>query len=278
MATSRHTIIRDPFLPLHVQFREHLLQLIESGELAVGERLATERQLAADWGVSLAPVRQAMLDLVKDGYLYRVRGRGTFVSGGKVEQKIALLGSFGDSLRAVGLEPDVRVVRLELSDPPAAVARALELPAGKHVLLERLALVEGEPVAALAAWLPAPRFAALLDMNLDGVSLYALLRREWRVEVARATAEIEVVRCNSRQAQLLRIGRSAPALRVAGVTFDGGGVAIEYSDVLYRADRFRFTLESVRGRADAQGAGRGREASNEETHLVSSGSSAPGVR
>lgn len=242
-------VVRDSSLPLHVQFREHLLELIENGQLAVGAQLATERQLARDWGVSLAPVRQAMLDLVKDGYLYRVRGRGTFVSGGKVEQKIALLGSFSDSLRAAGLEPDVRVVRLELAHPPTGVGRALDLRGGKHVLIERLALVDGEPVAALTAWLPAPRFAALVGMNLDGISLYALLRREWRIEVVRATAEIEVVRCNSRQAQLLGVGRSAPALRVVGITFDGDGEAIEYSDVLYRADRFRFTLESVREQA-----------------------------
>lgn len=246
MTSAQRTIARDPSLPLHVQFREHLLELIENGQLAVGEQLATEKQLATDWGVSLAPVRQAMLDLVKDGYLYRVRGRGTFVSGGKVEQKIALLDSFSESLRAAGLEPDVRVVGLELAVPPPGAARSLQLRGGKHVLLERLALVEGEPVAALTAWLPAPRFAALVDMALDGVSLYALLRREWRIEVVRATAEIEVVRCSSRQAQLLGVGRSAPALRVVGVTFDGDGEAIEYSDVLYRADRFRFTLESVR--------------------------------
>jgi GntR family transcriptional regulator len=163
-----------------------------------------------------------------------------------VEQKIALLDSFSDSLRAAGIEPDVRVLRLELASVPSAVRRALEVPLGKHVVLERLALVEDEPVAALTAWLPAPRFSALVEMSLDRVSLYALLRREWLVEVARATAEIEVVRCNSRQAQLLGVGRSSPALRVLGVTFDQTGAAIEYSDVLYRADRFRFTLESFR--------------------------------
>lgn len=246
MATGRGMIVRDPSVPLHVQFREHLLELIESGEVAVGEQLAAERQLAAEWGVSLAPVRQAMLDLVKDGYLYRVRGRGTFVSGGRVERKIALLDSFSDSLRAAGLELDVRVVRLELAVPPSEVRRSLGLRTGKHVLLERLARIEGEPVAALTAWLPAPRFAPLVDMSLDGVSLYALLKSEWQVEVARATSEIEVTRCNARQAQLLAIGRSAPALRVLGVTFDRSGAAIEHSDVLYRADRFRFTLESIR--------------------------------
>ena len=238
-------IVLDPSVPLHVQFREYLLDLIERGELEAGEQLATERQFAAEWGISLAPVRQAMLDLVRDGYLYRVRGRGTFVSGGKLEQKITLLDGFSDSLRAAGLEADVRVLRLELAVPPSEVRRTPEFRTGEHVLLERVALIDDEPVAALTAWLPAPRFTDLLEANLEGASLYALLRRDWRVDVARATNRIEVARCDSRQAKLLGVERGAPALRVAGVTFDRRGAAIEYSDVLYRADRFRFTLESV---------------------------------
>jgi GntR family transcriptional regulator len=240
-------ITRDSALPLHVQFRDHLLGQIERGELRPGEQLVTERELAAEWGVSLAPVRQAMLDLVKEGYLHRVRGRGTFVSGAtKVEQKIALLDSFSESMRAQGLEPDLRILRLELAPAPAGIRRDLKVRATRQILLERLALVENDPVAVLTSWLPAPRFAGLTNEALDGGSLYGLLGRKWGVAVTRATSVIDVVRCNADQAQLLGVERAAPALRVVGVTFDQDDKPIEHSDVLYRADRFRFALESMR--------------------------------
>jgi GntR family transcriptional regulator len=244
-------ITRDLALPLHVQFRDLLLGQIERGELRPGEQLVTERELAAHWGVSLAPVRQAMLDLVKEGYLYRVRGRGTFVSPvTKVEQKIALLDSFSESMRAQGLEPDLRILRFQLAAAPAGIRRQLNVGSARQVFLERLALIDAEPVAFLTSWLPAARFPGIVDEDLDGGSLYALLREKWDVGVTRASSVIEVVRCNAEQAEALGVERATPGLRVVGVTFDQEDEPIEHSDVLYRADRFRFALESVRRGAE----------------------------
>src|SRR5689334_22240186 len=65
--------------PLHAQIRRLLLAMIERGELKPGKPLPTERDLAQRHRVSLAPVRQAILDLAREGVLYRVRGQGTFV-------------------------------------------------------------------------------------------------------------------------------------------------------------------------------------------------------
>ena len=72
-------MVRDSPVPLHSQLRHVLVAMIEEGELGDGVALPPERDLAAQFGVSLAPVRQAILDLVKEGVLYRVRGKGTFV-------------------------------------------------------------------------------------------------------------------------------------------------------------------------------------------------------
>src|SRR6266481_5894736 len=67
---------RESPIPLHHQVRNYLLGCIERGELLPGQTLLQEREYAARFGISLAPVRQAILDLVKEGYLYRVPGRG----------------------------------------------------------------------------------------------------------------------------------------------------------------------------------------------------------
>src|SRR2546422_7551638 len=93
-------ISRTSAIPIHTQFRAHLLRRIESGELRQGQKLPSERQYADQLGVSLAPVRQAILDLVKEGYLHRTRGRGIFVHEAKVDEKIAILSSFTQSMRA----------------------------------------------------------------------------------------------------------------------------------------------------------------------------------
>jgi DNA-binding GntR family transcriptional regulator len=251
VAAARHALLgrlpmaRASALPLHAQCRERLHELIESGELAPGVRLPPERELAAGWGVSLAPVRQAILDLVSDGYLYRVRGSGTYVRAGKVEEKLSILHSFTETLQGTGMEAEVRLLDCSRVPAPAVVQRALGVRARKVLLVERVGMLEREPVAHLAAYL-APRVASgLTARKLEGHSLYELLAHQGTL-TQRADSMIEVIRCSPAQAGLLGLERGAPALQVEGTTYDQHDRPIEYTRVVYRADRFRFSLESHR--------------------------------
>jgi GntR family transcriptional regulator len=243
-------ITRASEVPLHVQLREHLLDLIERGELAPGEKLVRELELAAQHGVSLAPVRQAILDLVKDGYLDRVQGRGTFVRERKVEEPISILSSFTRSMRAKGLEPEIAVLRQEATEPPAPVRVQLRRPHGEIMLIQRVARLAGQPVAALEAWVSLEQFPFLADDPLGSRSLYETIRERTGIEGTRAESVIEVVRCDREQAALLGVRRGAPALEVSGVTYDQQNQPFESSRVVYREDRFRFVIESVRTSTD----------------------------
>jgi GntR family transcriptional regulator len=246
---ARHPVAlisRTSTLPLHLQFRQLLLGMIERGEIHPGEQLPREREIASRYGVSLAPIRQAILDLAKEGYLYRVQGRGTFVREQTVEEKVAILSSFTESMRAKGLEPELHVLRQEAVPTPKAVADGLKTQERKILLIERLASVDGEPVAILAAYLSRRTFPGLRSLPLDGRSLYRTLKERFGTVVARAESVIEVGRCSSTQAALLGLAPGAPVLQVEGTTFDEADRPVEYSTVLYRADRFRFRLDSYR--------------------------------
>jgi len=242
-------ISRDSPVPLHTQFRRYLLDLVEQGDLEPGVQVPRERELAERFGVSLAPVRQAILDLVRDGYFYRVRGRGTFVREEKVEEKVAILGSFTESMRAKGLDASVQVIRRETSSPTPAIARHLR-SRGKVVRIVRRAVLDGQPVALLEAFLPVKRFPELASAELEGRSLYAHLAERYGVVVSRAENVIEVARCDPVTAGLLGVPPGSPELLVDGVTFDDGDEPVEYSRVHYRADRFRFRLDSFRRSED----------------------------
>ena len=239
-------VSKDSPIPLHLQIRQVLLDSIESGELGPGARLLQEREIAAMYETSLAPVRQAILDLVKEGYLYRQRGQGTFVRESKVEEKISILTSFSESMRRKGLDPDVRVLKHELSTAPKEVRDALQTRERTLILLERLALVGRDAVAILTSWLSPRAFPGLVDLPLDGRSLYRTLEEKYSTTVVRAENLIEVVRCNPTESALLGVPRGTPALKVEGRTFDETDAPVEHSKVVYRADRFRFQLDSYR--------------------------------
>jgi len=224
-----------------------LLDLIERGELRPGERLPAERDLAGLFGVSLAPVRQAILGVVADGFLTRRRGLGTFVRERALDEKISILHSMTESLREQHVEVETQVLRQEIVPTSARVARALELADPEVLLLERLAVVEREPVALMRAYLSLRQFPGLQDAPLVNRSLYETLQEQYGVSVVRAESVIEVERCASKDALKLGVLPGEPLLRVEGTAFAEHDLPVERFRVLYRGDRVRFHLDSHRG-------------------------------
>ena len=244
-------ISRASGVPLHVQIRRALQDDIAAGRLGPGARLRTEVEYAEDFGVSIAPVRQALLDLADAGLVIRQKGRGTFVRAALVEAEIDLLTSFTESLRRRGVALRMQVLSHGLAKAGAAVAGALGLRVGTRVVhLRRLAWIDEVPAAVLDAWLPADPFSRLIEFGdfETGRSLYATLEAEFDVKLGLARSRIEVGRAGEEEARLLVIAEGAPLLRIASVTSDAVGRTVEAAWITYRADRFVFTITSLRGR------------------------------
>jgi GntR family transcriptional regulator len=238
-AVRRHSPV-----PLHHQIKIAVLEGVEQGWLPPGAQLPRERELAEALGVSLAPVRQAMADLTKEGYVERTRGKGTYIRDRKLVEKIQILGSFHESVSRQGLNATVKVLSSDLADPPPVVAAALALRGQQAWCLRRLAALDGDPLALLTAWLP-PRYArGVSDRDLGTGSLYEALAQVHGVEMTSADNIVEVDRAGLEQAELLGLAPGSPVLRVIGITRNQRDRPVEYSDVLYRPERFRFAIES----------------------------------
>ncbi|MBO0843874.1 MAG: GntR family transcriptional regulator [Nocardioides sp.] len=234
--------------PLHHQIKVAVLQGIEQGWLRPGTQLPRERRLAEALGVSLAPVRQAMLDLTKEGYVDRTRGKGTFVRERKLIEKIQILGSFHGSMRQQGLDPVVRVLSSTIERASDQVAEALQFSGRRRVWsLRRLAILEDIPVALLSAWLPASYQKGMSSRDFGEGSLYEALAEVHGVEMTSADNLVEVGRAGLDDADLLQLTPGSPLLEVSGVTRDQREQPVEYSRVLYRPEHFRFAIESRRG-------------------------------
>lgn len=240
------SLARNSSIPLHARISQLLVDLIERGELAAGEQLPPERYLAELFGVSLAPVRQAILDTVSKGLLVRRRGQGTFVRGPGLEEKISILPSLSESLRGQHVEVATQVLRQDIVETPVEIAAALGMRAGKSVFLERLAIVSKEPVALLQTHLSARAYPGLADVSFVDQSLYELLEERYKTTVTWAESVIDVARCSSAEAEKLDVPVGEPLLRVEGTAFAESRKPVECFRVLYRSDRVRFHIESRR--------------------------------
>ena len=223
-------LVRDSPVPLHSQLRHVLVGMIEDGRVQPGEALPPERTIADSFGVSLAPVRQAILDLVAEGLLYRVRGKGTFLREPALVENVSILSSFSASMRRRGLDVEMQLLR--------------RASTGGLMHLERVGLVGGEPLALFESRLSTRRFPGLGDAVERRGSLFDALELDYGVVAVRADTVVEVGRCTTEQAELLRIPPGSSLLIAQGTSYDAKDEPVERFHVHYRADRIRLRLDS----------------------------------
>src|SRR5918995_4848367 len=119
--------------PLYHRVYREIAKGIESGVLAPGDRLPSERALCEQLGVSRATVRRAVEELTTDG-LVEARGRGSYVRGDAVSEPPNTLMSLSDVARSRGLAPTSQVLRGEVRPATIDEADAFSIAPGAPLL------------------------------------------------------------------------------------------------------------------------------------------------
>jgi GntR family transcriptional regulator len=231
-------------LPLYHQIKEDLLESIKGGDLTPGDRIESEPELMERYHVSRATVRQALGQLVAEGYLVIRRGLGTYVAEPKIRQGLLGMYSFSREIERLGMRPGTHVQALGIEPAGPSVAAALDVPIGEPVVaLRRLRTADDEPMMLETSWLPVRRFPGLVDKDLEHARLYDVLTDDYGVRPARAREEFEPVLLSTDDARLLAKRPADPALLLERIAFDPEGRPIEFCRSIVRGDRCRYFVE-----------------------------------
>jgi GntR family transcriptional regulator len=237
-------LVRGPGTTVHAQIEDWLAATIAAGELAPGDRLPTEHDLAAWLGVSRMTLRHALGELAQRGLVIRAVGRhgGTFVAEPKLDQDVTTLAGFSEQLRRHGMVAGARVLAAGQVTAGRAVAAALELGDEEPVFeVRRIRLADGRPMVLEHSWFPARPFPDLLDCRLDG-SLYELLEDKYGQRPHRARESFEPVIATVREAEALEVDERAPLMLVERTAYAKAGQPLEYAKDLFRGDRTRVVI------------------------------------
>ena len=141
--------------PLYQQVISDLEKKIKT-EMKPNDRLPSERQLLKEYGVSRNTIRLALNDLEERGIIYRLHGKGTFVSTIYLDQtNLGSMYSFSEQMSEAGHKPTTQNRTLELVTPEEDVANQLNLKTGeKAYKLVRLRLADGVPLMYGETYLP----------------------------------------------------------------------------------------------------------------------------
>ncbi|WP_423920448.1 GntR family transcriptional regulator [Frigoribacterium sp. 2-23] len=234
------TPLVDGAVPKHEQLRR-ILQQRASDELPAGAMIPSERQLMVEFGVSRITVREAIGQLVNEGWLTRSRGKGTFVAHRAVQSTLHLA-SFTDEMTSLGHVPSTVVLAKQQAVPPDDTATALGLDDGELALhVRRLRLADGEPVSIDDGWYPAALLPGLLDRDLSR-SLYGTFERDYALSITHATQTVSAEEARVDLSTLLGTRSGAPVLFFDRVSFSDA-TPVEHAKSWYRADRYRVTMQ-----------------------------------
>jgi GntR family transcriptional regulator len=227
--------------PLYARVVHRIADDIDSGRLAPGRRLASERRLCERLGVSRDTLRHALGALADAGRIEPAPRRGWFVVRAAVHEPLQAPQSLTAWAAGQGLETSSQVLRAEVRRPTAEEAGVLRLGRDDDVFdLERVRLVGGEPLSLDRACLVLARAPFLPDVDFTTASLYAVLRDRVGIVPARAEYEVHAALADERSAVLLGIEPGAAVLRVEETVYDGDGRPFELSRFANRGDRYRY--------------------------------------
>jgi GntR family transcriptional regulator len=233
--------------------RESVLELIEG--LGVGDAIPSERQLGIDLGVSRLTVRAALDELVREGYLVRRRGAGTFVAEPKVAKGINI-NSFSDDMRERGMQPASRTLDLSVIPAGARLGRILHVsPAEPVVAVKRLRLADGEPMAIELLHVREALVPGMTATDLEQNSFYDLLASRYDLSIIGGSQTIEPTVTNEEESSALGVPLHSPALLFERVTQSASGDIVEFTSSTYRGDRYRLVTELGAGGLPARGLG-----------------------
>lgn len=220
-------------LPLFAQLKETIISAIASGELSPGDQLPSQREMCQQYHMSHMTVRRAIADLINEGIIYAIAGKGLYVAPRKQPAEMGSLVSHKEHMKRLGMVPLTQLLNAEIVSASTVSAQMFGVDTGAPlVYLRRLRLGDGNPISILACHLPHHLCEGILEHDLEANSLFETLRHVYHLRLSGSTSTIEAVLASGEQAELLNLTLPAALLLKEQITYLDTGQVIEFSRTL----------------------------------------------
>ncbi|MFK3798990.1 MULTISPECIES: GntR family transcriptional regulator [unclassified Pseudomonas] len=230
-------------VPLHSQLRDLLRSRILDGEYAPDSQMPSESELGAMFKVSRITVRQALGDLQKEGLIFKIHGKGTFVSKPKTFQNVSTLKGLAESMTGRGYEVINRLRSFRFVPADKRVAERLNVAEGESVAqIRRVRLINREPVSLEVTWLPRHLGERLESADLVTRDIFLILENDCGLTLGHADLAIDAVLADSDLTQALDVEAGSPIMRIERLTHTADGQPVDFEHLYYRGDAFQYRL------------------------------------
>jgi len=248
---NRSRLIK-PAVPLYTQIREALRNQILDGTYTSHERMPSEHELVASFGVSRVTVRQALNDLKSEGLIFKIHGKGTFVAKPKAVQNLMRLEGFGEAMSRRGHETFSRVLGHRIVRAGKTIGPRLALRDRDEVMeIRRVRYLDREPISLDVTYVSASLGERLVHEDLPRRDIFVIMENDYGIALGNADLQIESMVADTELAPLLHVSPGTPILKIERLTYTVDGHPLDFEYLHYRGDAFQYRMQLERGAARA---------------------------
>ncbi|OUM86063.1 MAG: hypothetical protein BAA01_01565 [Bacillus thermozeamaize] len=242
---------REGMIPLYQQLKQIISEKILNGEYQPNEKLPSERELCEQFNVSRITVRQALDEAIKEGLLYRIQGRGTFVAAaqGRFEQPLESIHRFEDLLKSKGETGRTEIVEISSVWSDLQLASILQTQIGSPLVSLKLKGYSlDKPVVYYHSIFP----EAIGNQLVEAAKTYAEEKRAFSsLDLYNAIEEqkpsqvkqtFEAIQADKEIAGILEVSLQEALMKVTSIFSDQNGTPLEFRKAFYLGEKYVFHL------------------------------------
>ncbi|MGI6456046.1 MAG: GntR family transcriptional regulator [bacterium] len=234
-------------IPKYFQISQELISKIQTGEFPCGALIPSENEIISTYHVSNTTARRALQEMERQGWVHRIRGKGTFVREGKVRRSASRILSFTKNMLEEGRTPSTKLISIHLLKP----TRSITINNRKHILkgpvceIQRLRFADQVPMMFEKRYISTQLCPKLSQKDLEG-SLYEIYEKDYGLHLTEIQQVLSVVDMEAELLEYFDLKMTLPAFRVEGITFCGKDLVLEMEESFYRGDQYQFTVTASR--------------------------------
>jgi len=238
-------------IPLYSQLKNLIIEKIENGEYPPETKIPSEQELCEMFGISRPTVRQAISELTNSGYLYKEKGKGTFVSKPKSVIDVKVYTGFSDSILDNDNPGERNIVSINIitNKDYKKLSDIFSISYMQTIDFAQIAYItniENEVFSYNISYIPLTLFPNIIEDLKNKKQSFDILRGKYPLVPAKTKSSLEVVYTEPDEAQYLRVQAGQPLIKISNIIYSKSGQAVEYVVSKYRADKCVLTFENVK--------------------------------
>ena len=241
---TKKTVDRESQQKLYVQMYSIIKEKIENREWPVGSQILTEDELCRAYDVSKATVRMAIADLVRNGYLKKLQGKGTFVMHVMPDLGITMKTKLTEDMFGEGVSARKELLVKGIKAPPEDVKAHLKTDGDIYYILCKR-VVNNEPAYLEESFIPLETIPGIEEVEVCQTPFYEMVQQQSEKKIFKVVQMIEIAEMAGDAASILKTVAGAPVLLLHRLLVAADGSPLAYTRLMGSGRKYKLQTELI---------------------------------